>query len=117
VGTDKASLVRGDKRRREIIKFVRAHWAKRGYAPSFQEIAEAVGLSSTNGAREHVLVLLQEGRLTQDPGKYRSLRAVADEDIEKTKRKNARMLQKARDQRLARKAVREHQAAQEQVSA
>lgn len=108
MGTDSVSLVRGEKRRRDIIRFVQKHWAKNGYAPSFQEIAAAVGLSSTNGAREHVQVLLAEGLLTQEPGKYRSLRVVPADQTEAAKRKNARALKKAEQQRVARKAVREH---------
>lgn len=111
MGTDSVSLVRGEKRRRDIIRFVQKHWAKNGYAPSFQEIAAAVGLSSTNGAREHVQVLLAQGRLTQDPGKYRSLRVVPEQDQEKAKRKNVRVMRAQEQNRIARKAVRDHQKA------
>jgi DNA-binding IclR family transcriptional regulator len=48
---------------------------KKGYGPSFEEIARAVGVSV---ARAHRLVgnLIDKGYLTQEKGRYRSLQMV-----------------------------------------
>ncbi len=47
---------------RKIIKFVRNHG---GMSPTRREVAEACGVSSTNGVQDHFKVLIREGYLVK----------------------------------------------------
>lgn len=44
-----------------------------GYSPSLQEIADAFGHKSPSGIRQAIKRLQQEGHLTAEPGRHRSL--------------------------------------------
>lgn len=71
-----ALIAQGIDRRRAIVRFVKAYVKKNGFAPSVEEIAEGVDLSSKTAVRHHLDVLKDEGTITWTPGKYRSLRIV-----------------------------------------
>ncbi len=49
------------KRQREILDFLAAHVAEHGYAPSFEEIAEAMGYASLATVHEHLSNLEKKG--------------------------------------------------------
>lgn len=70
----KVLLRQGEKRRKAILKFLRGYIKKNGYAPTIQEIADAVGLVSPNATRNHLQRLQTEGYLTMQP---RIARAIA----------------------------------------
>jgi SOS-response transcriptional repressor LexA len=71
-----ALIAKGIDRRRAILRFCKAYIAKHEYGPSLLEITEAVGLSSKTAVRNHLDVMVREGSIKLDPGKYRSLRVV-----------------------------------------
>ena len=55
----------------EIVCYMQEH----GYAPTFQEIADACGIKSKSVARVHVLALIKKGVLETDhPGCPRAIR-------------------------------------------
>ncbi len=49
------------KRQREILDYLAAHVAEHGYAPSFEEIAEAMGYASLATVHEHLSNLEKKG--------------------------------------------------------
>lgn len=71
-------IAQGIDRRRAILRFVKAFKKKQGFAPSIEEIAAGVALSSKSAARHHVDILIEERYLAITPGKYRSLRVTND---------------------------------------
>lgn len=66
----------GEKRRRDILKFVRSYSAKNGWAPTIQEIADAVGLVSPNSTRQHLHKLVEQGFLNMEPRQARAIALV-----------------------------------------
>lgn len=63
----------GDDRRREILAAIREYTAERGHAPSIEEIADLVGVASTNTVRHHLRVLEMNGQVRRDPRRPRTL--------------------------------------------
>ena len=60
----------------DILKFLTSYIRKNGYAPSIREIGEAVGLTSTASVHYHLEILRQEGAITTDGVKKRTIRVV-----------------------------------------
>lgn len=75
-----ATIAQGIDRRRKIVAFVRKYIGKNGFAPSIEEIAVGVSLSSKTAVRHHLEKLREDGIVTMQPGKYRSLRIVEPKD-------------------------------------
>lgn len=73
-----ATLRQGIERRRKVLKFVEKFTQKNGYAPSVEEIGTGVSLSKT-AVRHHLAILKEDGHITMQPGKYRSLRVIPQE--------------------------------------
>lgn len=71
-----ATIAQGIDRRRKIVAFVRAYIKKNGFAPSIEEIADGVKLASKTAVRHHLQKLEEDGVVTMQAGKYRSLRVV-----------------------------------------
>lgn len=69
-------IAQGIERRRAIMRFIKDYLRKNGFAPSIEEIAEAVELSSKTAVRHHLEILVDEGAIQMTPGKYRSLRVM-----------------------------------------
>jgi repressor LexA len=66
-------------RQREIIDFISQFIQKNGYAPTLQNIADAMGLSSLATVHEHIEVLVKKGVLKKHGSrKSRSLEIVDD---------------------------------------
>lgn len=62
------------KRQKEIVDFIRTYTEDRGYAPSYREIAEELGLSSTATIHEHIKGLEKKGYLrVGEKGEARAL--------------------------------------------
>lgn len=53
-------------RQREALDFIARYIADRGYSPSYQEVADAIGLASKSGVCRIVRSLVQRGHLKQE---------------------------------------------------
>jgi repressor LexA len=67
-------------KRQEILVFIKACLAERGYPPSVREIGEAVSLASSSTVHAHLAVLQREGFLRRDPTKPRAIEVRYDPD-------------------------------------
>ncbi|MFH2063239.1 MAG: transcriptional repressor LexA [bacterium] len=61
------------KKQHQVLEFVSGYIRENGYAPSYREIGEALGLSSTATVHEHVKNLEQKGCLSVGEGTARTL--------------------------------------------
>jgi len=64
-------------RQREILDFISASIADRGYPPTLREIGEHFGIRSTNGVNDHLKALEKKGHLRREDLKSRAMRPVA----------------------------------------
>jgi hypothetical protein len=60
-------------RQRKILQVIRDSVLKRGYPPSMQEIADAVGLTSTSSVLYQLSILQRKGYLHRDAGRPRTM--------------------------------------------
>ncbi len=65
-------------RQRQVLEFIDAEVARRGYPPSVREIGEAVGLSSSSTVHAHLAALQEKGFLRRDPTKPRAIEVCFD---------------------------------------
>lgn len=61
------------RRQRQVYDFIGDFVARNGYSPSFEEIGEALGLSSLATVHKHVSNLEQKGMLKRDYNRSRSI--------------------------------------------
>lgn len=73
----KTLIKQGEKRRKDILRFVRNYHAKNGWAPTIQEIADAVGLVSPNSTRMHLHKLVEHGYIHMEPRQARAIALVS----------------------------------------
>jgi repressor LexA len=64
------------KRQREVYDFIADFVSRKGYSPSFEEIGEALGLSSLATVHKHVSNLESKGMLKRDYNRSRSIDVV-----------------------------------------
>ena len=64
------------KRQREVYDFISQFVAGKGYSPSFEEIGEALGLSSLATVHKHISNLESKGLLKRDYNRSRSIDVV-----------------------------------------
>lgn len=64
------------KRQREVYDFISEFVAGKGYSPSFEEIGEALGLSSLATVHKHISNLETKGLLKRDYNRSRSIDVV-----------------------------------------
>jgi len=64
------------KRQKEIIDFINKFTEDKGYAPSYREIGQHFGLSSTATVCEHIQTLQEKGYLKIDPNEARSIEII-----------------------------------------
>ncbi|HKZ35303.1 MAG TPA: transcriptional repressor LexA [Patescibacteria group bacterium] len=64
------------KRQKQIIDFVAQYIQTNGHAPTLQEIADAMGLSSLATVHEHIATLIRKGVLKKYEGSVRGLEIV-----------------------------------------
>lgn len=60
-------------RQEEILRYIQDYMQKNSYAPSIREIGEAVGLKSTATVHYHLTCLQQQGHLSIERDKRRSI--------------------------------------------
>lgn len=72
----KTAVAQGVITRRNIVKFISSYWTKNKCAPSLTEISAGVGLASHSAVRTHLLILQNEGKVTWQAGKMRSVRVL-----------------------------------------
>ncbi|HJR91620.1 MAG TPA: transcriptional repressor LexA [Acidimicrobiia bacterium] len=65
-------------RQRQVLEYIRATVAARGYPPSVREIGEAIGLSSPSTVHSHLSALVKAGAIRRDPSKPRAIEVLAD---------------------------------------
>ncbi len=63
-------------RQREILDYITASIAERGYPPTIREIGRQMGIRSTNGVNDHLKALERKGYLRRDDLKSRAMRPV-----------------------------------------
>jgi repressor LexA len=68
-------------RQREILTFISASIAERGYPPTLREIGEHFGIRSTNGVNDHLKALEKKGHLRREDLKSRAMRPVPEADL------------------------------------
>jgi repressor LexA len=65
-------------RQNEALDAIRALWKKLGYAPTYKEIADEMGLRSCQSIVTHLRLLEKKGLITRTPGTQRTVRVVGD---------------------------------------
>ena len=66
------------KKQKEILDFIEFHAKERGYAPTYREIAAAMGKSSPATIHEHIKSLEKKGYLFVEKGRARAVEMVRD---------------------------------------
>ncbi len=66
-------------RQKAVLEFIAHYMAERGYAPSYQEIADAFGIASKQGVVRHLEALVRKGYIVRNTTTARSIRIVAPE--------------------------------------
>lgn len=67
-------------RQRHILQAIRDHVGNRGFAPSFREIGQAVGLKSPSSVKHQLQVLESKGYIRISANKGRAIELIAAED-------------------------------------
>lgn len=57
----------------EVLDFIRTFKEREGFSPTFREIGAELGITSTNGVKDHLLALERKGVLTFSAGTARSI--------------------------------------------
>ena len=66
-----------DQRCEEIYAYITEYVAENGHSPTFREVGNAVGLRSSSTVSRYIHRLVDEGRITIDESKPRTLTAAA----------------------------------------
>lgn len=61
-------MIELSRRQRDVLDFVIAAIQQRGIPPTYREIGDALGISSTNGVADHVKALVRKGYLRKAGG-------------------------------------------------
>jgi len=64
-------------RQKDCLDFISSHWLEKGYAPSYDEIKEALGAKSKSSVAALVSKLEERGYIQRMPNLARSIRLVA----------------------------------------
>ena len=75
-----------DKRCEQVYAFITEYVARNGYSPTFREVGEAVGLRSASTISRYIHRLIDEGRISIDESKPRTLSTAASGDSIETVR-------------------------------
>ena len=60
-------------RQTRLLQVIEDSLAKRGYIPTLQEMAQAMGIASLHGVKRHLLALERKGYLRRFPGRRRAI--------------------------------------------
>jgi repressor LexA len=63
-------------RQKEALDFIKDFWGQNGFAPSYDQIAEAMGIKSKSGVHRVITCLVERGWVVREPHKARSVRPV-----------------------------------------
>ena len=69
------------KRQKQVLDFINSFHKKRGYAPSYEEIINHLGLSSVSTAHYHVKALEALGLLTKGENQPRAINVYKNEAL------------------------------------
>ena len=75
-----------DQRCEEIYAYITEYVAENGHSPTFREVGNAVGLRSSSTVSRYIHRLVDEGRITIDESKPRTLSAASSGDLLETVR-------------------------------
>jgi repressor LexA len=67
-------------RQREVFKFIKKYAAKHGYAPTYEDIGKAVGLSSSATIYNHIRSLEKRGYIRRQKGVSRGIDILIDSE-------------------------------------
>jgi repressor LexA len=59
-----------------LLQVIEDSLAKRGYVPTLQEMAQAMGIASLHGVKRHLLALERKGYLRRFPGRRRAIEII-----------------------------------------
>lgn len=68
----------------EILDFIKRYIAENGYSPTVREVAAGFGFKSPSTAQEHLKCLLQNGAITMDKQKSRTIELLVQNEYLKT---------------------------------
>lgn len=71
-----------EKRCDEIYAYITEYVAQNGYSPTFREVGMAIGLRSPATISRYIHMLIDEGRISIDESKPRTLSAASGDTIE-----------------------------------
>jgi repressor LexA len=77
-------------RQREVLGAINYSIAKRGYPPTIRELADGLGVTSTNGVSELLDALERKGVIQRDIGVARGIRVIAKAEVAATEQEDAR---------------------------
>jgi repressor LexA len=60
-------------RQERLLRIIEESVAKHGYAPTLQEMAQAMGIASLQGVKDHLTALERKGYLNRFPGRRRAI--------------------------------------------
>jgi repressor LexA len=60
-------------RQERLLRIIEKSVAQRGYAPTLQEMAQAMGIASVQGVKDHLAALERKGYLQRSPGRRRAI--------------------------------------------
>jgi repressor LexA len=60
-------------RQERLLRIIEESVAKRGYAPTLKEMAQAMGITSLQGVKDHLSALERKGYLNRFPGRRRAI--------------------------------------------
>jgi len=60
-------------RQEKLLRLIEHSHARRGYAPSLQELAHAMGIASLQGVKDHLAALERKGYVRRAPGRRRAI--------------------------------------------
>ena len=69
-----------DKRCDEVFAFITEYVVKNGYSPTFREVGEAIGIRSASTISRYIHRLVDEGRISIDQSKPRTLSTATTSD-------------------------------------
>ena len=68
-----------EQRCNEVYAFITDYVARNGYSPTFREVGEAVGIRSSSTISRYIHMLVDEGRISIDESKPRTISTASDE--------------------------------------
>lgn len=75
-----------DKRCDEVFAFITEYVVRNGYSPTFREVGDAVGIRSASTISRYIHRLVNEGRISIDQSKPRTISAAPSSDTIETVR-------------------------------